>query len=203
MAAKNVDKSTEEKIVAAARKVFTEKGYAATRTRDIAEVAGINLALLNYYFRSKEKLFDLIMMENLHQFMDVVKEIVNDEDTALDKKLEAIAANYIDLLTEQPNLPLFILTEMRHHPEKLIANMDVKKTLQGSALMKQLAVAGKGVAQHPLHLIMNLMGMIIFPFIASPILLAIGNINNKEFKQLMLERKALIPIWIKAILKSK
>ncbi|HTM64746.1 MAG TPA: TetR family transcriptional regulator [Flavipsychrobacter sp.] len=205
MATKNVDKSTEEKIITAARKVFTEKGYAATRTRDIAEVAGINLALLNYYFRSKEKLFDLIMMENLHQFMAVVKEIVNDQNTSLDKKLETIAANYIDLLTEQPNLPLFILTEMRHHPQKLVMNMDVKKTLQGSALMKQLAIAakeGKGVAQHPLHLIMNLMGMIIFPFIASPILLAIGDINDNEFKQLMLKRKKLIPIWIKAILKS-
>jgi AcrR family transcriptional regulator len=205
MAAKNVDKSTEEKIISAARKVFTEKGYAATRTRDIAEVAGINLALLNYYFRSKEKLFDLIMMENLHQFMDVVKEIVNDDNTSLDKKLESVVVNYIDLLTEQPNLPLFILTEMRNDPQKLVSNMGVKKALQGSAFMKQLALAakgGKGVAQHPLHLIMNLMGMIIFPFIASPMLLAIGDIDNKEFKQLMLERKKLIPIWIKALLKS-
>ena len=52
------DLSTEQKIKNAARKVFTEKGYAATRTRDIAEAAGINLALLNYYFRSKQKLFE-------------------------------------------------------------------------------------------------------------------------------------------------
>jgi AcrR family transcriptional regulator len=205
MAAKNVDKSTEEKIISAARKVFTEKGYAATRTRDIAEVAGINLALLNYYFRSKEKLFDLIMMENLHQFMDVVKETVNNENTTLDEKLEEIVANYIDLLTEQPNLPLFILTEMRHHPEKFVKNMGVKNVLQGSAFMKQLTLAAtdkKGLAQHPLHVIMNFMGLIIFPFIASPILLAVGDINTKEFNQLMLERKKLIPKWIKVLVKG-
>ena len=53
--------STEEKILEAASKVFTEKGFAGTRTRDIAEHAGINLALLNYYFRSKEKLFEQVM----------------------------------------------------------------------------------------------------------------------------------------------
>ncbi len=59
------DQSTEEKIKEAARTVFTRKGYAATRTRDIAKEANINLALLNYYFRSKEKLFGLIMMEKM------------------------------------------------------------------------------------------------------------------------------------------
>ena len=65
------DLSTEEKIKAAARKVFTQKGYSATRTRDIAEEAGLNLALLNYYFRSKEKLFELIMAEKMQQFFGV------------------------------------------------------------------------------------------------------------------------------------
>lgn len=57
------DLSTEQKIIEAARKVFTRKGYSATRTRDIAEEAGLNLALLNYYFRSKQKLFELVMAE--------------------------------------------------------------------------------------------------------------------------------------------
>ena len=56
--------STEEKIKEAARRVFTKKGYAATRTRDIAEESGYNLALINYYFRSKEKLFDIVMLEH-------------------------------------------------------------------------------------------------------------------------------------------
>ncbi len=60
-----INASTEEKIKEAARRVFTQKGYAATRTRDIAEESGLNLALINYYFRSKEKLFDIIMLEHL------------------------------------------------------------------------------------------------------------------------------------------
>ena len=62
------DGSTEQKIKEAARKLFTEKGFDAVKTRDIAEEAGLNLALLNYYFRSKEKLFEIIMLENLGHF---------------------------------------------------------------------------------------------------------------------------------------
>ena len=109
---KKIDTSTEEKIIEAARKVFLEKGYAATRTRDIAEEAGINLALLNYYFRSKEKLFQLVMVENLQQLFSVVLPIVNNDELTLEQKLETLAENYIDLLIDNSDLPIFILSEM-------------------------------------------------------------------------------------------
>ena len=62
------EKDTEQKIKEAAKKVFQQKGFAGTRTRDIAEEAGINLALLNYYFRSKKKLYEIIMLESLREF---------------------------------------------------------------------------------------------------------------------------------------
>lgn len=205
MVKKEKDSTTEEKIKKAAHKVFTEKGYAAARTRDIAEVAGINLALLNYYFRSKEKLFDIIMLENLKQFFNGLKTVLNDESSSLETKIETIVSNYIDLLIQQPNLPLFILTEIRTNPKKLVANMGVKELLQKSHFMKQFAAAArqnKAMPLHPLHLIMNLMGMIVFPFVGSPILQSIGDLNPREFNALMLERKKLIPFWIKCILKG-
>jgi len=69
MKEKKIDLSTETKIKEAARVVFYKKGFSATRTRDIAEEAGINLALLNYYFRSKEKLFEIIMFETFSAFV--------------------------------------------------------------------------------------------------------------------------------------
>ena len=75
--------STEEKIKGAASRVFTQKGYAATRTRDIAEESGLNLALINYYFRSKEKLFDIIIVEHLQLFIHSVMGIVNDPKTTI------------------------------------------------------------------------------------------------------------------------
>src|SRR4051812_36042236 len=107
------DLSTEEKIQKAARKVFTQKGYAATRTRDIAEEAGINLALLIYYFRSKEKLFEIIMLEKMQKFFSVLLPIINNTATTLENKIDGIASNYIDLLTANEDLPLFILSEVR------------------------------------------------------------------------------------------
>src|SRR5690606_14988663 len=98
---KNLDTSTEEKIIQAARKVFMQKGYVATRTRDIAEEAGINLALLNYYFRSKEKLFQLIMVEKLQLLFSVILPIVNNDDLTLEEKVETLVENYINLLVDK------------------------------------------------------------------------------------------------------
>src|SRR6195952_788113 len=89
------DVSTEEKIKQAATKVFMQKGYAATRTRDIAEAAEINLALLNYYFRSKEKLFEIVMLEKVQKLFGLIIPVVTDETMDLEKKIELIAANYI------------------------------------------------------------------------------------------------------------
>src|SRR6185503_2844719 len=99
---KPIDSTTEARIKAAAKTIFTQKGYAAARTRDIAEEAGINLALLNYYFRSKEKLFDLIMLESMQGFIHSIAGVFNNETTSLEEKIQTLANNYIDMLTTQP-----------------------------------------------------------------------------------------------------
>src|SRR5687767_4561616 len=120
-----VDLSTEDKIKEAARKVFTSKGYAATRTRDIAEEAGMNLALLNYYFRSKEKLFEIIMAEKMFKLFNVLAPVIDDPKTTLEKKVETIVVNYINLLRENPDLPLFVLSEIRNNPQRFSEQLRV------------------------------------------------------------------------------
>src|SRR4051794_24037459 len=92
------DFSTEEKIKEAAKKVFMKKGYGATRTRDIAEEAGINLALLNYYFRSKDKLFELVMLEKVQKLFGVIAPVITDEHMDLENKINMLVSNYIDML---------------------------------------------------------------------------------------------------------
>ena len=87
-ARKKADTNTETKILAAARTVFHKKGFAATRTRDIAKEAGMNLALLNYYFRSKRKLYELIMFETLTSFFQTMGMVFNDETFTLEKKFK-------------------------------------------------------------------------------------------------------------------
>jgi AcrR family transcriptional regulator len=198
-----VDASTEERIKEAARKVFTTKGYAAARTRDIAEEAGINLALLNYYFRSKEKLFELIMLENIQQFVRGVKEIIMEEETELKDKIERISSFYIDMLIQNPDLPLFILSELRANPEHLADRLDVKDVLRKSQFFKQLAEKARSQGIHPIQYFMNMMAMIVFPFVGSPLLRKIGNLKPEEFTALMIERKKWIAKWIDAMLKVK
>ena len=200
------DPSTEEKIKIAARSVFHKKGYAATRTRDIAEEAGINLALLNYYFRSKEKLFDIIMTETMQGFLTSVMFILNDEKTSFEKKIEIIVVNYIDLLIEEPDIPLFVLSELRANPEELISRISNKKVLMKSIFIMQFQQKikeGKIAPIHPLHFIMNMLGMVVFPFVGSPMLKSIGDLKQKDFDELMQQRKKLIPKWVNAMLKIK
>jgi AcrR family transcriptional regulator len=203
MAKKKVqaDSTTEEKIKAAARKVFTKKGYSAARTRDIAEEAGINLALLNYYFRSKEKLFDIVMMENLQKFLLALGGELRNEKSTLHEKVVSIANNYVDKLRLNPDLPLFVLSEIRANPEKLANSMGIKSLLLESYFFKQLTEATKGKI-HPLHLLMNILSMTIFPFVASPLLQNVGNLKQTDFDQLMEERKKMIPVWFDSIVKG-
>lgn len=200
-----LDRNTELKIRKAARSIFHEKGFAAARTRDIADEAGINLALLNYYFRSKEKLFQLIMAETLESFFQSLAMEFNDEKTSLDAKVEIIVNRYIDLLLKEPGIPIFLLNELRSNPDAFLKKLNLKQILVSSVLFRQLQQAmkeNKLPPMHPLQFMANLMGLVIFPFIASPILKELGDMNQEEFKRMMTERRKLIPGWIRAMMKT-
>jgi AcrR family transcriptional regulator len=195
-----LDLSTEEKIKEAARKVFTSKGYSATRTRDIALEAGINLALLNYYFRSKEKLFEIIMIEKMQEFFGFILPILY-KDSSLDSKLEDISVSYIDLLMANPDLPFFILGEIRNNPDLIVHIARKKDFLKNSVFIRQ--VRERKPELDPYQFLLSLMGMCIFPFVMKPGFQRLADIDDPKFKQMMGERKTLIPIWLKAILKAK
>lgn len=203
MNAKKQDTSTEEKIKEAAKTVFYKKGFAATRTRDIAEEAGLNLALLNYYFRSKAKLFEIIMTDTLTVFVKSMRIILNDEKTSLEEKIKLICSNYIDFIIQEPELPTFIVTEIRHNPSGILKKLPIKETFNDSSFIKQLQKAveeGKVSEPNPLHFFMNLMGLIAFPFIAKPIIMGGRDLEVEQFNAIMLQRKKLIPVWIKAMM---
>ncbi len=197
------DISTEEKIKNAARIVFHKKGFAASRTRDIAEEAGINLALLNYYFRSKEKLFNMVMLETLQKFFTLISSVFNDLNTSLDEKLEKFAFNYIDLLLEEPEIPMFIMSEIRNNPKVLMQKFSMNTAVFNSVFFRQYTEAvqsGRIKDQNFLHLMLNLIGMSAFPFIASPLIKEISGTNEEDYFNLLEERKWLIPEWIKSII---
>lgn len=194
------DLSTEEKIKEAARKVFTQKGYAATRTRDIAEEAGINLALLNYYFRSKEKLFEIVIMEKMQILFGKIAPIIMDANTSIEEKVEQVAEHYIDTLLANPDIPLFVLGEIRNNPDKFANLVKTKTNLTDSVLFKQLAERRPDV--DPLHFILNMLGLVVFPFIGKPLIQLITGIKPEQAVTLMTARKKLIKTWFVAMLEA-
>jgi len=192
--------STEEKIKEAARKVFMRKGFSATRTRDIAEEAGINLALLNYYFRSKQRLFDEVMKEKIQTLLKTILPALQDSSTTLDEKIKLIVSNYIKVLTKNNDLPIFVLNELRKNNVSFISKLPVGKAILETSFILQLKQRKKNV--DPIHFMVSLLGLIIFPFVAKPILTQSGMISENKFQSLIQERELLIPLWMEAILKK-
>ena len=199
------DITTEDRIKDAARKLFQQKGYAGTRTRDIAEAAGINLALLNYYYRSKEKLFEQIMDESVKKIFFSVQSIIYDEATSLMQKMENIVSVYIEILSENSNLPVFILGEIQANPESFTKRIGLSADfVMQTVLYRQLKTHFEtNELKHldSLQIPLNLLSMIIFPFVVKPVLLNISGMNENQFEQFTKDRKTLIPLWIESMLK--
>ena len=193
--------TTEEKILLSASKVFTEKGFAGTRTRDIAEEAGINLALLNYYFRSKEKLFEQVMKIKVVLLFGKIFPILSNEKTSLEEKIDLASEKYFEILSKNPNLPLFVISEIQKKNSNITKIIPVNKIFENSVIIKQ--IKEKRPEINPLHYLVNFLAMTIFPFVAKPVFTAFELTNEEEYHQFISERRKLVPIWMKQLLEIK
>ena len=192
--------STEDKILLAASKVFTEKGFAGARTRDIADEAGINLALLNYYFRSKEKLFDQVMKVKIVLLFGKIIPIISNEKTTIEEKIDLASEKYFEILSKNPNLPLFVISEIQKKNSNIKSILPVEKILMNSVIIQQ--IKEKNPELNPFHFLLNFLGMTVFPFLARPVFQNFHIMNDAEFQKFVEERKTLVPQWIKLILNS-
>ena len=192
--------STEDKILIAASKVFTEKGFSGTRTREIAEEAGINLALLNYYFRTKEKLFEQVMKVKILLLFGQIIPIVTNEKTSLEEKIDLASVKYFDILTKNPNLPLFVLSEIQKKTSDIKSILPFDKVLKNSFLIKQIQEKKSEI--NPFHFLINFISMTVFPFLGKPILQTFELMNDSEFQKFVEERKKFVPVWIKMMLNN-
>lgn len=197
-----MDASTEERIIAAARIVFTRKGYESAKIRDIAAEADINLSLVNYYFRSKEKLFQLVMSEVVEQLFTGVTSILNDRNLSLHEKIEQLVSYYTALLLQNPNFPLFMVNELFSGGDTILKG-NRKDAIFQSHFFQQLAAlqANGKLSVNPLHILVNLIGFMVMPFLARPLLDRSNILNPEAFKAFIEDRKQLIPLWIKSMLK--
>lgn len=192
------DKNTEKKILDAAKNIFMDKGFDGARMQEIANEAGINKALLHYYFRSKEKLFDAIFQEAFQQFIPKVAGIMMT-DKPLFEKLEFFIDTYLTMLSNNPHLPSFVLHEINRNPEKLVTifkNSGIRPEYLGTAIIKEVETGNIKPVQ-PIHLIVNILGMCLFPFIAKPIIKGfLFSNNDKTFSEFLSERKKEIKQFV-------
>lgn len=186
---------TKEKIKKAARKLFKEKGFSATTMRDIAAEASVNSALTNYHFQTKENLFSEIMKDIIITFRTGLEVVLNDEKTTINEKIRKIVDNYMDMLEEEPLLPLFMFSEIQKSslfiteilkPHELFINTNFESQIKE-----------KGVSEENLaHLFINMLALIVGPFVGQSILSQIYTNKPNQWEELLKSRREMIPIWI-------
>ncbi len=193
------EKSTEEKILEAAKKVFVAKGMAGARMQDIADEAGINKAMLHYYFRNKEKLFEVIFMEASQKLFPKINSIF-ESDMPLFEKIEIFCEEYITIMSENPYLPLFVLNEINQDPENFMNKIwDKQKFPRPQKFLEQVEKeVKKGTIKKisPMHLLINLISMCIFPFVGKAMIQFINGLDELQFRNIMIQRKKEIPKFI-------
>ncbi len=193
------DKKTEEKILEAATTVFVEKGKAGARMQEIADKAGINKALLHYYYRSKDKLFESVFSVVIKQMLipKVIKILQSEED--IFELIRKFSEFYVETLIKNPFLPLFVIEEINKNPNRLSSailksGMPVKEII---GKFEKAIEEGKIREVDPRQIIINLLAMCIFPFAARNMIVPIVFQDNKtEFKRFMESRKTEVAEFI-------
>lgn len=193
---------TEEKIIASAEKLFYQKGKAGTSMQDIADDAGINRTLLNYYFRSKDQLFEAVFRKAMGSFVPELAAILV-ADGAFEEYIPAFVEKVIDTMLENPQIPIFVLQELSSNPERMPQIIKEMGVDPGMVMDKINSDAGvpSSAGMDPRQVILNLISLCIFPFAAKPVALDIlFNGDNEAYIEAMNERKKIIPQLMKQLM---
>ena len=200
--------NTEKRILDAARRVFTTKGYAAARMDDIAKEAGINRALLHYYYRNKDRMFEIIFEEGFkNAFIGLNNVLLSKQE--LKPKINAIVEIYFDTISRHPELPLFVITELATNPERLaqiLARTEIATLEVMTAFKNQVRKeVRKGTIKNidGTQLLINILALVIYPFIAKPILKMVMQMDDASFDKMMAKRKKEITEFILDALKPE
>lgn len=198
MSASKKSQDTEGQILVAAKKIFQKKGMDGARMQEIADEAGINKAMLHYYFRSKKLLFEAVFSNAFNLLAPQLNKILND-DSSIEEKVKNFTHNYITFISKHPYLPNFIIQEMNRNPtffDKIQQNTAFP-TLD--KFNSQVALEVEQGILKPIdgkQLFINIISLNIFPFVASPLIKGFLRIDDKGFKELVEERKKAVSDFI-------
>jgi AcrR family transcriptional regulator len=190
---------TENKIVEAAKTVFIRKGMDGARMQEIANEAGINKALLHYYFRTKDKLFEKVFSIAFKEVFSSIDEAISGI-TDFEEFLESFIRNYILLIKKRPFIPSFVIHELNRKPERIVQYIKQSPFKKEGVfnLIRQAVEDGKIRPIEPVHLITNIIALCIFPFVAKPIITGFALDGDKEkYKQYIEERPDEVVAFVK------
>ena len=195
---KTKDENTESQILDAAKNVFQRKGMDGSRMQEIADEAGINKAMLHYYYRSKQMLFEAVFKGAFSLLAPQLNKILNDNNS-IEEKIKNFTASYISFIIKHPYLPNFIFQELNRNPEFILKMQRNNEFPNIQKFNNQVTSEVKKGTIKPIkatQLFINILSLNIFPFIASPLLKGLINVNDKAFKQLMEDRKTEVADFI-------
>ncbi len=195
-------RDTETRVLNAATEVFLDKGKDGATMQEIATRAGVNKALLHYYFRSKDRLYETVFARQVDEFFGRFADIIPRTDD-IREFLESFVSNYIDRLVAHPELPGFMLWEIKQGGAtagKLIRSKVFGGLTRGTPLDPVIEKAVReGVIRpvDPPNFLLNLLSMCIFPVVGRPIIEKIlpdVRITSPEFLERR-KKEILALVW--------
>lgn len=195
---------TEEKIIASAEKLFYQKGKSGTSMQDIADDAGINRTLLNYYYRSKDQLFEAVFRKAMGTFVPNLAAMLQS-DMPFQDYVPVLVETVIDAMISNPQIPIFVLQELSSNPERMpqiIKEMGIDPSLAIKKMEKDGHVP-EVYGMEPRQVILNILSLCIFPFAARSVVTEIlFNADNEAYLDAMKERKKILPGMVKQFMKQ-
>jgi TetR/AcrR family transcriptional regulator len=198
-------RNVELEIIQAARRVFQIKGYKEATMRDIASEANINMAMLHYYYRSKDNLFFLVFDESFRDLYEKISSNISDPDIDIFEKIRMITNAYLTFFNNSPYVPPFVVGEIIRNPEeigkrlqKIINPIDTFKKFS-EQLQKE---CDKGTIRQisALTLLLNTLSLCIFPAISRPVLQEVLNFDSVTMEaHLEIRKNELADFIINAI----
>ncbi len=192
--------NAEQKIIDAAAEVFEERGFEGARMQQIADKAGINKALLHYYFRSKDLLFEKVFLLVAGKIFSKFFDAFNSEGTIFEK-IERFILVHQDLLYNNRKFPIYFFNEITRNPElvrKLIAKLDFsmnfENVIEQFEQEKNAGIIRKDV-EIP-HLMINVLSLSIFPYIGRPVIEEIMNEFDLNYEKFLDERRSMIAQFV-------
>mgnify|MGYP002640078469 FL=1 len=195
---KDKSKNNEEKILNAAKNIFQQKGMTGARMQEIADKAGINKALLHYYYRSKQLLFEAVFHQAFKIIAPKLGTVLNS-DLPLFDKIKQFTQAYINFALEHPYLPNFIIHELNQNPEfaqKLIQSKYFPDISVFQKQIKQAVEKGKIKPISPNQPFINIMALTVFPFIGAPLLKGFAKLDDDAYTGLLNIRKTEVSDFI-------